>query len=37
MLAIGLFSRSAKEANSYLQPLLILHGHSGGGGGAARH
>jgi sodium transport system permease protein len=24
MLAIGLFSRSAKEANSYLQPLLIL-------------
>jgi sodium transport system permease protein len=23
MLAIGLFSRSAKEANSYLQPLLI--------------
>ncbi len=24
MLAIGLYSRSAKEANSYLQPLLIL-------------
>ena len=23
MLAIGLYSRSAKEANSYLQPLLI--------------
>jgi sodium transport system permease protein len=24
MVAIGLYSRSAKEANSYLQPLLIL-------------